>query len=101
MIRIIIVEDDPMVAQLHADYLELIAYLKKSCPNAKIILIDDFWSDEKAALKKAVADELTIPFADLSAARGNTLYHCGMGTTVYGDDGAPHTVDHQGVANHP
>ena len=85
----------------HADYLELIAYLKKSCPNAKIILIDDFWSDEKAALKKAVADELTIPFADLSAARGNTLYHCGMGTTVYGDDGAPHTVDHQGVANHP
>lgn len=83
------------------DFKELIAILQESCPSADIILVDDFWSTEKSELKRQVANELGISFADLVNVRGIDEYMCGLNTTVYGDDNASHIVEHSGVAAHP
>ena len=37
----------------------------------------------------------------LSDIKGLPEYKCGMGTTVYDDEGKPHIVEHEGVAGHP
>lgn len=84
-----------------ADLKELIAFLQKSCPAANIILVDDFWSDEKSILKEQIAQDMGIHFAALSNIRNSPEYICGLNTIVYGDDGKPHSVDHSGVAAHP
>ncbi len=83
------------------DLKELLTHLRKTCPKAKIILVDEFWSEEKSAMKRAVADELSIPFASFSEIRGKEEYKCPIGTTVYGDNGIAYSVDHDGVAAHP
>jgi hypothetical protein len=83
------------------DLTELLTHLRQACPKAKIVLVDDFWNDEKSALKQAVAEQLAIPFASLSHIRGKAEFQCGLNTTVYGDDHTLHTVEHNGVAAHP
>lgn len=83
------------------DLKELITILQEACPCANIILVDDFWSEEKSELKRQVAKELGISFASLDSIRGVEAYKREMGTTVYGDDNASHIVEHSGVAEHP
>lgn len=83
------------------DLCELIAHLKETCPKAKIILVDDFWSEEKSEMKRAVAEKLSVSFASLADIRGKDEYKCPIGTTVYGDNGIAYAVDHDGVAAHP
>lgn len=84
------------------DYRELVKYLIEKCPNAQIMIIDDFWDNgTKSEVKKLIADEYHIDFVDLSEIKDRDEYKCGLGTTVYGADGAEHIVEHNGVAKHP
>jgi len=101
LVSIQLSENASDLTTFRADYTELIKHIKKKCPNAQIILIDDFWSDEKANLKKEIASTNNILFADLGEIRGVEEYKCGLNTIVYGDDGKEHTVEHKGVAAHP
>ena len=94
-------ENLPNVRTFTADLKELVTYLQEACPKAQIIMVDDFWSDDRSALKKLVSLQMDIPFADLTDIRFIEEYMCGMNTIVYGEDGEPHVIDHQGVANHP
>ena len=83
------------------DYTNMIKHIKEECPSAKIIMIDDFWDDNKSTIKREIANENGLAFADLSEIRNKSEYQCGIGTVVYGDDGEAHIVEHDGVAIHP
>jgi len=90
------------MSHYQSDWEELIRYIQGKCPNAQIIVIDDFWyGGNKSTLKKKAADNTGVQFVSLSAIRDNALYQCGVGTTVYDADGNPHTIEHEGVAIHP
>ena len=85
-----------------SDFEALIVYISQKAPNAKIIIIDDFWNDaEKEEAKKRVADKLGIQFVSLDEIKGDPEYQCGIGTTVYDAEGQPHVVEHTGLAGHP
>ncbi len=83
------------------DLEELIEHIREKCPDARIILVDDFWSDDKSKIKSRVAKNMDIQFANLGEIRGVKKYQSEMGAIVYGDDGSEHAVDHEGVAAHP
>lgn len=83
------------------DLTELITYLQRECPKATIILVDDFWSNEKSQLKRQVAENTGVLFASLAEIRGLEEYKCGLGTIVYDANNQRHVVTHSGVANHP
>lgn len=78
-----------------------IGYLQKHCPDAQIIVIDDFWSDEKSEIKKKAIEGVDVDWGDLSEIRGNEAYQAGMGTIVYDADGYEHMIEHDGVVKHP
>ena len=85
-----------------SDFKELINYVREKSPNAQIIVIGDFWeNDNRDDIKKTVAKELNVGYVDLGKIKDNKQYFAGNGTTVYGDDGAEHEIDHDGVAKHP
>lgn len=79
----------------------LIRHIREKCPNAKIVLVDDFWSDQKSDMKRRAAQKTGVPFADLSAIRGDAAYQCSVGDPVYGADGQAHLIDREMVAKHP
>lgn len=56
------------------DLERLIRYVEGHCPSAQIILIDDFWSQERSDIRRAVAAGTHIQFADLGEIRGKKEY---------------------------
>lgn len=87
--------------RLGEDYERLIRHIQEKCPQADLILIDDFWSGGKSAVKKRAAERLSLPFADLSGIRGDPTYQWKLGDTVYDSDGQPHIIENPDVARHP
>lgn len=84
-----------------ADYEELINYVQKCAPHARIIVIDEFWSsDDKSALKEKAANNTGATFVSLGLIKGKQEYQSGIGTTVYDPEGREHIVKHDGVAVH-
>ena len=83
------------------DYVELVNHIKERCPDVQIVIIDDFWSSEKSGIKKAVAEETGVGFADLSDIRGQSAYQLGMDAIVYDAEGHEHVNKHDGVSKHP
>ena len=83
------------------DLTELLEYLRRKAPHARIIMLGDFWDTKRNGMRKRAAEASGSEFADISQIIGDTQYQCGMGSTVYGNDGNVHTVDHSGVAMHP
>ncbi len=83
------------------DFEELIGHIREKCPDAELVIVDDFWSDEKSQIKSRTAKKLSVDFADLGRIRGVKSYQSEIGALVYGDDGIQHIVDHEGVAAHP
>lgn len=89
-------------ATFEADFLELIEYIKEKAPYAQIIIIDDFWdAGYKSDIKEEVAIVADVSFVSLDEIKGDDAYRCGLGTTVYDENGHPHIVEHEGVAIHP
>lgn len=85
-----------------SDFEELIGYVQNSSPNARIVVIGDFWDEnEKDHMKQTVCKRYGIPFVDLSEIKNQEKYQCGLGTTVYDKDGNSRIVEHAGVAQHP
>lgn len=83
------------------DFVRLIRHVQEKCPDARIIVVDDFYFADRGAMKKSAADRCGLSFASLESIRNNSEYLCGLGTVVYGADGTEHVVEHAGVANHP
>ncbi len=54
------------VTNFESDYQTLVAYVCAKAPNAKVILIGDFWyNDYRARIKKNTAKELNLQYIDL------------------------------------
>ena len=84
------------------DFTSLINYVKEKAPNARILVIDDFWSDGyRNERKKNAADQTGVEFVSLEGITNNRDYYCGLNTIVYDKDGGEHIVEHNGVAEHP
>ena len=95
-----ITEDTPVTVK---DYTNLIDYLKKEAPDAKIIFLGQIlWNnDEVQSIKQQAAAEYGIPFINLDDVRTGAQYQAGMGTQVLGDDGELHAINNEVVAAHP
>lgn len=84
------------------DFLSMLQYLKSKAPDAKILVIGDFWiSENRDELKAAAVQEAGAEYVSLEGIANNDTYYCGLGTTVYDADGNEYTVEHEGVARHP
>ncbi len=85
-----------------SDYVDLIEYIQDKSPNAKIIVVGDFWFvDGRDALKESAVKKTGVEYASIEYIVGNGNYQCGLGRIVYDDEGNEHTVEHEGVAIHP
>lgn len=101
LITVQLSENASDLSTFHADFESLLRHIQEKCPSAEIVVIDDFWSDEKSRMKKSVCENMNISFADLSDIRGKSEYQAGMETKVHGTDGEEHIIEHSGVAAHP
>ena len=52
-------------------------------------------------MKQQACEATGVEFISLDEVKGLEEYQCGMGITVYDSEGNPHTVEHDGVADHP
>lgn len=85
-----------------ADLDELLVNIKQQATKAEIVLVGDFWINEKRNnIKREIADRQNLIFIDLAEIADNKDYMCGLNASVMGDDGNNHIVQHNGVANHP
>lgn len=88
-------------ASMEKDYCSLLRFLRTRAPQAKVIVIGDFWDETRDRIRSTAAKNTGCSFVDLTPFRGDPKYLCGTGTTVYDADGGAHTVEHPGVAAHP
>ncbi|OMP13899.1 hypothetical protein COLO4_00688 [Corchorus olitorius] len=82
-------------------FRQLIAYIQNKIPTARIIIGGMFWMNiglDNAMSEVATEKGLTFVSMDGLDISGNRSF---VGDVVQGDDGQSHTVDLQGVANHP
>ncbi|SFN48139.1 hypothetical protein SAMN04487831_101366 [Pseudobutyrivibrio sp. UC1225] len=84
------------------DFNKLVDYVKTSQPDAKIVVIGDFWyRSGRDAAKKDVAIKQGCDFVDLSEIRGVKKYLPEKGSKVLGYDGKYHTITKASVLKHP
>ena len=102
LVTIQLSENATDLSTFESDFEELIRYVQKRATNARILVIGDFWDKkQKDAMKQKACEKTKVEFVSLDEIKGLKKYQCGIGTTVYDNNGNPHTVEHAGVANHP
>lgn len=85
-----------------SDFENLISYVHEGAPNAKILVIGDFWSNgDRDSLKEQAAEAEGAIYVSLDGIKDNEDYYAGLGTEVEDSDGELHTIEHSGVASHP
>ena len=101
LVTIMLGENVTDTSDIQQDFQNLINYIRQKSPNARIIMIGQFWPDDTLEnAKRAVCYTNGISFVDLSAIWGQE-YRIGMGATVWGADGMTHVISDEGVAQHP
>ena len=84
------------------DFVSLLKYVQAKAPNARILVVGDFWiKADRDTIKESACKQAGVVFVSLEGIAGNDAYYCGTGTTVYDKDGNEHIVEHDGVARHP
>lgn len=84
------------------DYVSLINYIKRKAPDARILVIEDFWTlKNRNDLKINAIIDTGVEYVSLEGITDNKEYYCGLGTVVYDNEGNEHIVEHSGVAIHP
>ena len=88
---------------LYNDFYNIVAHVKEKAPNAQIMVVSSFcWPDPTVTAAQINAcNELGATFIDLSPISGNPAYRAGTGGSVYGEDGAWHTITNGAVGAHP
>ena len=88
-------------AHLKEDFLDMIKYIRTFNPNAKIVMMDNFWKyDGVISIKKAVASEAGLTYVSLSDCWGVKDYQLQAGEQYTGPDGTVYTVN-DFIAGHP
>ena len=102
LITVQLAENASDLATYQEDYVSLLEHIKDKAPNARILVVGDFWSrDNRDELKQNAVLEAQVEYISLEGITDNKDYYCGLGTSVYDKDGNEHIVEHSGVANHP
>ncbi len=84
------------------DFEALIRYVQERAPQARILVIDDFWTyPERSRMKQEAAEKTGTEFVSLEEIRDNPEYQAGIGAVVYDAEGNPHIVENKDVAGHP
>jgi hypothetical protein len=84
------------------DFNRLVDYVKTAQPDAKIVVIGDFWyRSGRDSAKKDVAAKQGCEYVDLSEIRGVKKYLPEKGTKILGYDGKYHTITKASVLKHP
>ena len=85
-----------------SDYEELIKYIEKKCPKAKIISVGNFWENtEIDAIKEDVSVKRGISYVSLDDSQNDIRYSSKIGESLFLSNGQIEEVTHEGVANHP
>ncbi|MCQ2790010.1 MAG: SGNH/GDSL hydrolase family protein, partial [bacterium] len=93
------VADSPSLEQ---DTTELINYVKEKNNNPQIIIVGNFWKNDKFdKIKNKVAQKTHSSYFDLKEIQDNEKYYHKIGQKVYGEDGKQHKITLGPVANHP
>lgn len=84
-------------------FTDLIDRTKEKAPNAQIILIGSFWDrrDTTEPLLKLIAQFNNVSYVSLEVLWNNPPFKSHIGAQILGRDGQMHSVDSQGVADHP
>jgi hypothetical protein len=102
LVTIQLSENVTNMSTFESDFESLIQYVKLNAPNARILIIDDFWDEySKSEIKEAVAGRTGVTFLPLDDIKDDPEYQCGENAVVYDSDGIEHVVDHEGVEQHP
>ena len=102
LVTIQLSENVTNMSTFESDFESLIEYVKLNAPNARILIIDDFWDDgSKSEIKEAVAGRTGVAFLSLDEIKDDPEYQCGENAVVYDSEGQEHIVDHEGVELHP
>lgn len=88
------------ISSYKEDLKSLVNYIQAKAPKAQIIIIDDFWNQTKSNIRKEVAKELNLGFADLSEIRGKREYQSKEGKIVKGINGEKMSVSKE-AETHP
>ena len=84
------------------DFEALIRYVQEKAPQARILVIGDFWSNgDRDRMKQEAAEKTGAGFVSLEEIRDNPEYQAGIGAVVYDPEGNPHTDENPDVAGHP
>lgn len=87
---------------LGEDFHELIRHIQLKCPKAKIVLVGQFWPNEKVdTIKQQVCEDLGLIYVNLKQIQGISKYMAGMNAKVYDKENNVHIIEHKGVAAHP
>ena len=90
------------LSTFESDFEYLISYVKDKAPNASVYVIGDVWSyGDRDELKEKAAKEMNVTYISFDEIKDNPEYQAGLDTIVYDDNGASHTIEHNGVARHP
>ena len=102
LVTIQLAENASDLATYEEDYVSLIEYVKTKAPNARILVVGDFWSrGNRNELKINAVNKTKAEYVSLNGIIDNKRYYCGLNMIVYDDDGNEHIVEHNGVAKHP
>ncbi len=84
------------------DFETLIRYVQERAPEARVLVIGDFWSSgDRDQMKQEAAEKTGAGFVSLEGIRDDPEYQAGIGAVVYDAEGNPHTVENVDVAGHP
>ena len=84
------------------DYIYLIQHIQQLAPNAKILILGDFWSYEnRDLLKSQAAQQCGVTYVSLDAIQDNPAYQAGPVVEVTDQYGQIHAIRHSGVSKHP
>lgn len=83
------------------DFTDMITYIRTYNPNARIVILDNFWKyDSIISTKKAVASETGCTFVSLADIQGVADYQLQVGDQYTTPDGTVYTIG-EFLAGHP
>ena len=84
-----------------SDFEDMITYIRTYNPNARIVILDNFWKyDSIISTKKAVASEMGCTYVSLADIQGVDAYQLQEGDTYTTADGTTYTIG-SFLAGHP
>ena len=93
--------DEEYAMQLEMDWRSLLVYIRDQAPKANVMVIGQFWADDvQDTVKQSLCQELAMTYIPLNSIQGDE-YRAGVGAVVMGADQNSHTIEADGVGQHP